>query len=98
MRMGAAFLTIWSLIYENMSLHEKQQQKQDTDLVTVKNMIGFIQQNYTGRVSLAEIAASGMVGQSKCCKLFTKYLGETPNMYLTRYRQLLRGNLPEVDR
>lgn len=86
MRMGAAFLTIWSLIYENMSLHEKQQQKQDTDLVTVKNMIGFIQQNYAGRVSLSEIAASGMVGQSKCCKLFTKYLGETPNMYLTRYR------------
>ena len=49
-------------------------------------MIGFIQKNYTRRISLKEIALSGAVGQSKCCKLFAKYLGQTPNTYLNRYR------------
>lgn len=49
-------------------------------------MVGFIQKNYTRKISLGDIAASGAVGQSKCCKLFTKYLGQTPNAYLVQYR------------
>ena len=49
-------------------------------------MIGFIQQNYTARITLADIAASGAVGQSKCCKLFAKYIRQSPNLYLTHYR------------
>ena len=59
---------------------------QNAALSILKNMIGFIQQNYTVKISLADIAASGAVGQSKCCKLFAKYIGQTPNMYLTQYR------------
>lgn len=49
-------------------------------------MIGFIQQNHTVKITLADIAASGAVGQSKCCKIFAKYIGYTPNAYLTQYR------------
>ena len=35
---------------------------------------------------MKDIAASGAVGQSKCCKLFSSYLHQTPNEYLTAYR------------
>lgn len=49
-------------------------------------MIEFIQQNYTVRITLADIAASGTVGQSKCCRLFAKYIGQIPKVYLTQYR------------
>lgn len=49
-------------------------------------MISFIQQKYVEKITLADIASSGAVGQSKCCKLFAKYIGQTPNMYLTQYR------------
>ena len=49
-------------------------------------MVGFIQKNYTRKISLKEIALSGAVGQSKCCKLFAKYFGQTPNTYLNQYR------------
>ena len=38
------------------------------------------------KITLADIAASGAVGQSKCCKLFAKYIGQTPNLYLIQYR------------
>lgn len=48
--------------------------------------IVLIQKNYKKRISLGDIAASGAVGQSKCCKLFAKYLGQTPNQNLTQYR------------
>lgn len=77
---------IWQkIIYENISA-ENQQKEQNVDLSILKNMIGFIQQNYMFKITLANIAASGSVGQSKCCKLFAKYIGQTPNLYLTKYR------------
>lgn len=79
------FLSIWIQLYENISA-ENQQKEQNVDLSILKNMIGFIQQNYMFKITLANIAASGSVGQSKCCKLFAKYIGQTPNLYLTKYR------------
>ena len=64
-------------------------------LTAIRNMTGFIQQNYTSRISLKEIAAAGSVGISKCCKLFSRYFSQSPNLYLNQYRlnksaQLLR--------
>lgn len=79
------FLCIWTQLYENIP-SESHPKMQNTDLSILKNMIGFIQQNYTIKITLADIAASGTVGQSKCCKLFAKYIGYTPNTYLTQYR------------
>lgn len=79
------FLSIWIQLYENIP-PENQRKRQNADLSVLKNMIGFIQQNYTVKITLADIAAAGAVGQSKCCKLFSKYIGQTPNLYLTQYR------------
>lgn len=79
------FLDIWVRLYENIA-PESKKELQNTDLSILKNMIGFIQQNYTEKISLGEIAASGAVGQSKCCRLFGKYIRQTPNAYLTQYR------------
>lgn len=86
MKVQAAFSAIWSLMYENTLIIDRKEKRQNCDLTVIKNMIGFIQQNYAEKIYLADIAASGAVGQSKCCKLFSKYLGQTPNMYLNQYR------------
>ena len=79
------FLSIWIQLYDNIP-PESQIKRQYADLSVLKNMIGFIQQNYTTKITLADIAAAGAVGQSKCCKMFAKYIGQTPNIYLTQYR------------
>lgn len=79
------FLSTWLQLYENIPF-EDQNKNSNTELSVIRNMIGFIQQNYMGKITLADIAASGAVGQSKCCKLFAKYIGKTPNIYLTQYR------------
>ncbi len=96
LRIQAAFLMIWALLYENIP-PEKIANAESGDLTAARNMAGFIQQNYTRKISLREIALAGAVGQSKCCKLFAKYFGQTPNTYLNRYRlnkslELLRGS------
>lgn len=83
----ALFFKIWSLIYANANIDTAQNDREDTDdLVILKNMIGYIQQNYCEKITLGDIAQAGAVGQSKCCKLFGKYTGGTPNTYLTRHR------------
>ncbi len=79
------FLSTWLQLYENIP-SESQSKNLNADLSVLRNMIGFIQQNYMGKITLTDIAASGAVGQSKCCKLFAKYIGQSPNIYLTHYR------------
>jgi len=79
------FLDIWINIYENIA-HENHSTRSNTELSILKKIIGFIQQNYTVKISLADMSAAGAVGQSKCCKLFAKYIGQTPNLYLMQYR------------
>lgn len=96
LRALSGFSNIWSLLYENMPADDPKNTRQDRDLTITKDMVGFIQKNYAGKLSLADIASSGLVGQSKCCKLFSKYFSMTPTMYLNQYRlnksiELLRG-------
>ena len=50
---------------------------------------------------MAQIAASGAVGQSKCCKLFMRFLNQTPMAYVNQYRlyqslELLRNTAMSV--
>ena len=82
----AAFAYILSLMIENTTPSDFAGNSQNGDLTIIKNMVSFIQWRYTEKITLAEIAAAGAVGQSKCCKLFAKYLAQTPNGYLNRYR------------
>lgn len=82
---SSLFLRIWSLIYENTEFSESSK-KCSSDLTILKNMVGYIQSFYCEKVTLNDIAAAGAVGQSKCCKLFDKYIGIAPNAYLIQYR------------
>lgn len=84
-KVQSLFLGIWAQLYENLPSAGRVQHP-NGDLSVVRNMMGFIQQNYATKITLAEIAAAGAVGQSKCCKLFARYVGQTPNGYLTQYR------------
>lgn len=52
----------------------------------IRDMTGYIQENYAATIRLQNIAAAGAVCKSKCCRLFKDYLRSSPNEYLTRYR------------
>lgn len=86
LKVQSAFSEIWSLLYENIPSDGYAANAESGDLAAVRNMAGFIQKNYAQKISLQEIALSGAVGQSKCCKLFAKFFGQSPNTYLNRYR------------
>lgn len=52
----------------------------------MRRMLSYIQQHYTERVLLEDIAAAGAMCRSRCCALFREKLHTTPNIYLTKYR------------
>lgn len=58
----------------------------DQSWMAVWNMTGFIHQHYDNKLTLDDIAAAGSICRSRCCELFSKYIGQTPNTYLIRYR------------
>ncbi len=86
LKIQSAFAFIWSELLEMIPQDKHSYPPPAGNLSILRNMVGFIQQNYSEKVSLKDIAAAGAVGQSKCCKLFSSYLNQTPNEYLTLYR------------
>ncbi|WP_310603680.1 AraC family transcriptional regulator [Anaerosporobacter sp.] len=97
MKTQSIFSWIWSLLFENMPKQNSIGNAPNNDLSILKDMIGFIQQHFSEKITLPQIANSGSVGQSKCCRLFGTYLNQTPNTYLTIYRlnksvELLRNS------
>ena len=60
--------------------------KDSRQLEAMHRMVGFIQQNYSGKITLAEIAEAGFVSRSTCSEIFKKYADKPPIEYLTEYR------------
>jgi AraC family transcriptional regulator, melibiose operon regulatory protein len=58
----------------------------DQAWIAVWKMTGFIHHHYDHKLTLDDIAAAGSICRSSCCELFSKYIGQTPNTYLVRYR------------
>lgn len=54
--------------------------------MTIRKMTGFIHQHYDLKITINDIAAAGTVCRSRCCELFSRYIGQTPNSYLIQYR------------
>lgn len=82
----SSFSLIWALLVENLPASSRSDKNMNNDLSAIRNMTGFIQQNYASKISLSDIAAAGSVGISKCCKLFSRYFSQSPNLYLNQYR------------
>lgn len=86
LKIQRSFLDIWIALYENAISIRQKQISQNHHLSVLKEMISFINQNYSRKLSLSDIALSGKVGKTGCCNIFKKYVNKTPNEYLTELR------------
>jgi len=87
--------SFWLVLYKN-AMHIDNSVKK-IDFTELKAMIGYIQENYSKKISLEEISKSGTVSRSKCCKLFKDKIQMSPIQYLNKFRlqrsmELLREN------
>lgn len=74
------------LLHQHMPRNAPISGRVDRRLVTLRNMVGFVQLHYQEKLLLADIAAAGNVSESSCCVIFQQHLHQTPMGYLTRYR------------
>lgn len=81
------------LLQHTEALPMKNQNAQHTDLTSQKDMVSYIFQHYSEKITLADIAASGHVCRSKCCSIFKHYLQQSPIDFLNAYRLKVSCNL-----
>ena len=80
------FFQMWSILFEN-TIAKNGYELADTDPMNpLKTMISYIQDNYQEKITLNDVAESGMMCQSKCCRLFRDALRQSPIEYLQNYR------------
>lgn len=84
LRVQSLLFSIWLVLYNNLLNMDNSLEK--IDFTELKAMIGYIQENYSKKISLEEISKSGTVSRSKCCKLFKDTLQLSPIQYLNNFR------------
>lgn len=89
--------TFWQGLYQLTRDHIGEAVSTDVNVLIQKQMLEFIRTHYQERISVDNIAAAGGVCRTKCCQIFKKYLGRTPNDYLNSFRlekgmQLLKSS------
>lgn len=88
------FYMIWKRIYRqketrtNAAIHAAH-----ADAALQKDMVSFIYQHFSEKLTLSEIAASVGVCRSKCCQIFKKYLCQSPIDFLNSYRLEISSQL-----
>lgn len=80
------FFQLWSILFENTIAKNGYELAETDPMNPLKTMISYIQNNYQEKITLNDVAESGMMCQSKCCRLFREALRQSPIEYLQHYR------------
>lgn len=81
------FHILWNKLYQiTNSQSSEANSPTDAELLSQRQMVSYIYQNYPGNLSLDDIAAAGNVCRSKCCQIFKKYVGQSPMDFVNAYR------------
>lgn len=80
------FFQMWSILFKNTIAKNGYELAETDPMNPLKTMISYIQDNYQEKITLNDVAESGMMCQSKCCRLFRDALRQSPIEYLQNYR------------
>lgn len=75
-----------SLLIQNSNSGPSQDSRSESQEKHVRKVIEFISKNYSGRISIGEIAASINLDRSYLYSIFIKHMNMSPQDFLIRYR------------
>ncbi|MCM1499130.1 MAG: AraC family transcriptional regulator [Clostridium sp.] len=78
--------SIWETLSGNIVCYPDTDNGVNRDLALVKEMISYIHQHYTERVTIKQLCEVGWIGKTKCTSLFDRYVNMTPMQYVKNYR------------
>lgn len=56
------------------------------EILIQQAMVNYITNNYARSITLDEVAAAGNVSRARCCRIFQKYIRQSPMNFLNQYR------------
>lgn len=74
------------LIKELSALCTNTDINESSDVAAIKKMLYFLQEHFSEKISVADIAAAGLISRNQCFKLFQQTMQMTPQQYLMQYR------------
>ena len=77
---------IWYMLYSNAAEVPRDSVKQIMNMERIKRSIEYIKNNYQGQITLDGIADASSISKSECCRMFRKYLRQSPMEYVISYR------------
>lgn len=80
------FISIMKIVYENLHVEEQVMPKEALELSSLRNMITYIEEHLSEKITLESIASAGACCKSRSSLLFKKYLRDTPITYITKLR------------
>jgi len=88
LRSLCVLLDLWAQFYESFQkeIDQAEPAVHHARQTRMHRMMDFIQREYTGSISLEEIAAAGGVSKSEALRCFKQTVKMTPGQYLTNYR------------
>lgn len=87
LRLKILLSEIWLILYENCIPDlSTSRSVSHTEKARIDILRKFIQENYTEKISLDDIAASAHISRGECCRIFKRLYDTTPFQYLVHYR------------
>lgn len=87
LRMQIILLKIWLLIFENCGFQDAESKYTSfSEKQRIETLCGFINSNYSEKISLSDIANSAHISNGECCRVFKRLLNTTPFQYLVHVR------------
>ncbi|BDF34521.1 putative HTH-type transcriptional regulator YdeC [Lachnospiraceae bacterium] len=77
---------IWNMLYSNAAHMARDSDRQVLNMERIKKSIAYIEHNYQNQITLDEIAGASAISKSECCRMFRRYLRQSPMNYVISYR------------
>lgn len=79
-------LDAWYILYRNIPKSDVIGTSYSSKVLLVKSAINFIRENYMNQITLDDIARNSLLSKSELCKLFKKYVNQSPIQCLLSHR------------
>lgn len=87
LRMRSIFSELWETVYSWAEQRQSQKQRFDVrEDERIKSMMLYIQEHYSEKLTIQQIAAHIPVSERECHRLFQNCLGSTPFEYIAAHR------------
>ncbi|AOR24824.1 AraC family transcriptional regulator [Clostridium taeniosporum] len=85
-KIKASLLKILALLYENNLLIKNSDKNKDYRIEYIKTAISYIQNNYSEKIHIKDLAKQINMNEQYFCRFFKKMIGKTPMEYVNEYR------------